>query len=118
MKNVAYKVNTTNPNIPNGFITDHFETDQDIVEGYLVVDQTTFQALIQNNVELLRKHEVNAGVQDVTFGIPVHTRRPAEEAQPVSAEIMAERKKAIEQNLSDAKLFQEFLSWKKSQQDS
>lgn len=115
MTKIAYKVNTTNPNLPQGFIVDHFETEQDMVEGYIIVDQPTFQKLIHNNVALMRQHEVSLGIQGAPQGIPIHPRRDASEAQPVDHAMMEERKKVAEQHAADARLFQEFMAWRKSQ---
>lgn len=115
MAKIAYKTNTDNPNLPNGFITDHFETDQDQIEGHTVVELAVFSAVLQGNVALLRQHEVNAGPQGAAQGLQVHPMRPAEHAQPVSQEIMAQHKVVMQQNTENARLFQEFMAWKNSQ---
>lgn len=117
MTKVAYKVNTTNPNLPNGFVIDHFETEQDQVEGYLVVDKDVFQRLLLNNVTTLRQHEMTQGIVGGP-GTPLATLRPASEAQPIDQALMEQKKKAYEEELAkrqaDAELFQQFLAWKKS----
>lgn len=122
MTKVAYKVNTNNPNLPVGFIMDHFETDQDAVPGYLVVDSNTFNLLLQNNVTLLRQHEVNKGVQAAPHDAPPHAQRPASEAEPVDSALMnakkAEMDKRISENAANQELFQQFLAWKKSQESN
>ncbi len=115
MTKVAYRVNTTNPNLPNGFIMDHFETDQDAVAGYTVVDASVFEKLLQNNVQLLRQHEVNKGVQPAPHDAPPHYQRPASEAEPVDNVIMEQRKAEIAQNTADMTLFKQFMEWKRSQ---
>jgi len=116
MTKIAYKVNTTNPNLPNGFIIDHFDTDQDQVEGYIVVDQSVFDDLIQSNVQILRQHEANQSTSGAPQqGIPVHPRRDASEAQPIDPQIMAQKNQSLAQAQADTQLFQQFLEWKKSQ---
>ncbi len=121
MTKIAYKLNTTNPNLPSDFIIDHFETDQDQIEGYLVAEKDVFQQLLLNNVTSLRKHEA---IQTPSFGpsaapLPM---RPAHEAEPVDQELMNKKKKALEDELqkrqSEAEMFQQFLAWKKSQENN
>lgn len=115
MTNVAYKINTTNPNLPNGFIVDHFETDQDAVPGYLVTDAATFSTLLKNNTTLMRMHETNKGVQAAAHDAPPHWQRPASEAEPASTDFMSQKQQANQQNAENAALFKEFLAWKASQ---
>jgi hypothetical protein len=115
MTNVAYKVNTTNPNLPNGFIIDHFETDQSTVPGYLVVDSATFSTLLKNNVTLMRIHETNKGVNAAPHDAPPHYQRPASEAEPASNDMMAQKQQAIQQSQADAALFAQFMAWKNAQ---
>lgn len=126
MTKIAYKINTTNPNLPHGFVVDHFETDQDTVEGYAVTNKDSFDQLLKNNVTLMRMHEVNNGISGAHPYQPAHPQRPNHEAEPADTNIITARQKAIEehqktmqQDKEDAKLFQEFLAWKRSQkQDS
>lgn len=122
MKNVAYKTISGNPNLPDGFIIDHFETDQDTVEGYIVVDKNVFTQLLANNVVLMRAHEANKGVVSVHPHSPPPPRKPDSAAEPADPEIMAkikqdieDRKKALQQDRADAALFQQFLEWKRTQ---
>jgi hypothetical protein len=115
MTKIAYKTNTTNPNLPNGFIIDHFETDQASVPGYTVVDVVTFQALLNTNIKLLRQHETNIGILAAPHDAPPHAKRPAHEAEPVDSQLMEQKKQEIKQNTQDHELFKEFLAWKRSQ---
>jgi DNA replication protein DnaD len=117
MTKVAYKINTTNPNLPNGFITDHFETDQNEVIGYTVVDVSVFEKLLQNNLTLLRQHEINNGIQGAPHDAPPHYQmhKPASEAVPADTALMQQKQKQIEQHIADTQLFQEFLAWKRTQ---
>jgi len=115
MKNVAYKTMQNNPNVPNGFIIDHFETDEDVVEGYSVVSKDVFSQLLLNNVELMRGHEDNKGVVSADPNLPSVPVRPNEHAEPASVNMMTERNKAIQQNQDDLALFQQFMAWKKTQ---
>lgn len=122
MTKIAYKTNTTNPNLPNGFIIDHFETDQDMVEGYIVVDKAIFSQLLANNIPLMREHETNKGITSAHPNLPPVPRKPNEAAEPVDHATMTQikkeiedRKKAAQQDQADAALFQQFLEWKRSQ---
>jgi hypothetical protein len=115
MTKIAYKVNTSNPRLPNGFIIDHFETDQDTVPGYTVVDMATFQVLLNNNVALMRQHETNIGILAAPHDAPPHPQRPAHEAEPVDHQIVEQRKQELKQNTQDHELFKEFMAWKRSQ---
>lgn len=124
MKKIAYKMNTEsdNPNLPNGFIIDHFETDENIVEGYIVVDKQIFSQLFQNNVNLMRSHESKVGIVGAHPELPEFPRRSNREAEPVDQSLMTERKRLAEEAMNkekqDLELFQQFLAWKKSQENS
>lgn len=125
MKNVAYKTMQNNPNIPDGFIIDHFETDSDVVEGYIVVNKFAFEQLLANNINLIRAFEAKKGTSVAHPNlppVPVKANSVAEPADPaIIAKIKQEiedRKKAEQQNQADAALFQQFLEWKRSQQGS
>lgn len=118
MTKIAYKINTTNPNLPNGFIVDHFETDQDTVEGYIVVDMSVFSQIFANNVTLLRQHETNRGITPSNPFQPPHPKRPNNEAEPIDQTVVAARKQEMADaqaaSEDNAKLFKEFLAWKNS----
>lgn len=107
MKNIAYKTAKGDPSLPDGFITDHFETDADTLEGYEVVSLDVFNALFQNNVTLVRKAESERGIVTVdpsvtSFPIP----RLASEAENVPTDLVQSP------TLSDNQaLFNQFLSW-------
>lgn len=124
MKNIAYKTSQGNPNLPNGFITDHFETDEDAIEGYTVVDKNVFSQLLQNNVMLMRSHETSQNIKGAGPGTPPFPRIPNRLAEPTDHSIIEARKKEVEeakkksqQETADAELFKQFLAWKKSQSD-
>lgn len=120
MSKIAYKINTDNPNLPTGFITDHFETTEQIVEGYIVVDKSVFSQLFENNINLMRAHENVGGIRGAHPELPEFPRRANREAEPVDQSLMAERKRLAEEAAAkerqDLQLFQQFLEWKKSQQ--
>jgi hypothetical protein len=119
MKNVAYKTIQNNPNLPNGFIIDHFETDDDTVPGYTVVDKNVFSQILANNVTIMRMHETSKGIKAADPNQPTNPPRPNNEAQPVDQALMAEKKKEIAQKAAavaeNAALFKQFLAWKASQ---
>lgn len=121
MKNIAYKVSKDNPNLPDGFITDHFETDKDSEEGYLIAPLGLFNKLLENNIELYRNFEKAKGIITADSNAPAVTPRPAEEAQTVAAaapQSVAEAAAAQAANANvanNAQLFAEFLAWKQSQ---
>lgn len=122
MKNVAYKTAEANPNFPNGFITEHFETDDEAVEGYTVVDKTVFSQLLIQNVNLMRSFETQNGITGAPSHIPPVPLVPNNMAQPADPAIMAAKKKELE-DIKKAKdeekeLFKQFLAWKKSQESS
>lgn len=122
MTNIAYKVNTDNPNLPTGFIVDSFETDESAVEGYHVCSKEVFSTLIANNVALMRAFETRNDIKEAHPNLPEFPRRPNQQAEPVDPTITAQIKKQIEdlqkqqsQSQADAELFQQFLAWKRSQ---
>jgi hypothetical protein len=115
MIKIAFKVSHNIPNLPDGFIIDHFETDKDIVEGYTVTSHEIFEKLLENNVSLMRTWEKNNGIVTADSNIPPPPPRPSNQAEPLSQEQLAARKKAQQDAVDNTKLFQEFLAWKKSQ---
>lgn len=115
MKNIAYKTNTINPNMPIGFVIEHFETDEDSLEGYLVVNKETFSQVMINNVSLMRTYETRGGIAAADPRQPGPLPRKNEEAQPADRTMMAEKEKQIQQTTQDAELFMQFLEWKRSQ---
>ena len=123
MAKIAYKINTENPNIPHGFIIDHFETTEQVVEGYIVVDKHIFSVLLENNVNLMRSHENTVvGIKGAHPELPEFPRRSNREAEPVDQTLMAEKKRLAEEAAAKEKeemqLFHQFMEWKKSQQGS
>jgi hypothetical protein len=121
MKNVAYKTMQNNPNIPDGFIVEHFDTDEDAVEGYTVVSVEMFSQLLMNNVTLMRAHEKSVkGIEPAHPNNPPRPVIPNEKAEPADMNIIAARQKemqqAVEQNKADTELFKQFMAWKKSQE--
>lgn len=123
MKNIAYKTISGNPNLPNGFITEHFETDQDVLEGYTVVNKAAFDQLLINNVMMMRMHEENkVNVTAAHPNLPPVPRRPDSHAEPTDHATITQikkeiedRKKAAQQDQADEALFKQFLEWKRSQ---
>jgi hypothetical protein len=116
MKNVAYKTIQNNPNFPDGFIIDHFETDDDVVEGFVVVNKEVFSQLLLNNITLMRAYERNT--KGIVEAHPNNPPRPIianDKAEPASINVITERNKAIQQNQADVELFKQFLAWKSSQ---
>lgn len=122
MTKIAYKTNVDNPNLPHGFIIDHFETTEQSVEGYVVVDSVVFSQLLANNVNLMRLHENVSGIKGAHPELPEFPRRSNNEAEPVNQTLMAERKRLAEEAAAkekeELKLFHQFMEWKKSQQGS
>lgn len=116
MKNVAYKTMQNNPNVPNGFIVDHFETDEDKVEGYTVVPLSVFSQLLANNVTLLRQHESNKGIMGADPAQPGHLAKTNDQAVPVDpamkAAQQAAEQAAQQKSAEHAALFEEFLAWR------
>ena len=115
MKNVAYKTMQNNPNLPNGFIIDHFETDDDVVPGYIVVDKNSFTQILENNVTLMRMHETNKGIMVADPSQPPHPVRPNEQAEPADVNMLTARQKTMAQNQADMDLFKQFMALKASQ---
>ena len=62
MSNIAYKTAQNDPNLPDGFITEHFETDQESLPGYNIVTLDVFNQLFQNNIPLMRAKEKSNGI--------------------------------------------------------
>lgn len=127
MLKIAYKVSQGSPNLPDGFIIDHFQTDKDAVEGYQIATQAVFEKMLEFNINLMRNWEKQKGLVTVDSTNPPQDPRPTVAAQPISAEDratqLAAAKKALQKPLLEAagvseentKLFQEFLAWKQSQ---
>jgi len=124
-KKIAYKTAKNLGDVPDGFIIDHFETTDNQVEGYTVVNQEVFSQLLANNVALIRSKE-NSKI-DKTAPPPqsiaqnnASSIKPHTHAEPVDHQLMAQkikemedRRKATEEELA---LFQKFLEWKRSQE--
>jgi hypothetical protein len=115
MKNIAYKTAQGIANLPDGFILDHIETDQDAVEGYTVVSKEAFSVLMANNVPLFRNFEKSRGVLPADPNAPPPVQKTNSDAQPHPPEVLAAFKKAQEDASNNAQMFQQFLAWQKSQ---
>lgn len=83
MKYIAYKTAKNDPNYPDGFITEHFETDQETLEGYTVSPLEIFNILFQNNVNLVRTSENARGIVPQHPTLPFPVLRPASEVEQV-----------------------------------
>lgn len=107
---IAYKTAQNSPDFPNGFITEHFETDKEILEGYTVVSLETFNAIFQNNVTLVRKAERERGtVMTVGPETPQPVLRPASDIEHVPTDFVPPAPANV--NTSNAELFNQFLAW-------
>ncbi len=115
MTNIAYKVSSGNPNLPDGFVLDHFETEESSVEGFIVVNKAVFDTVFANNVNLLKAHEAKKGIVTADLAAPPPPLRPASDAEPISQSVLLQQQKMVEQETKDAALFREFLAWKQSQ---
>lgn len=102
MTKVAYKVANGLPNLPNGFIIEHFETQQDAVEGYVVTTLESFSALLANNGPLLQAYEIQ---QNEILTARLNANAKVLVSKSVKKEISDE----------DEALFKEFLAWKAAQ---
>ena len=108
MKYVAYKIAKNDPNFPDGFITEHFGTDQDTVEGYSVVLLELFNIMYQNNVSLIRSTELAQGIVTVNPNTPAPVLRGAHEAEHVPSDFVDA---PIGNGPNNAELFNQFLAW-------
>lgn len=115
MTKIAYKVSQGSPNLPDGFITDHFQTDKDTVEGYQVATQQVFEKMLEYNVTLFRNWEASKGIVTADSTLPAKPARPAQEAEPVPPDVKMAATKAAATTAENAKLFQEFIAWKTAQ---
>jgi len=116
MKYIAYKTAQNDPNLPNGFITEHFETDQATLEGYTVVTLEVFNALYQNNVNLVRKAEADRGIIPQHPALPAPVLRPASDVEQVPANFVPPppaQAPGMPQSVdpSNQELFNQFLAW-------
>lgn len=107
MKYIAYKTAQNDPNLPNGFITEHFETDQETLEGYNVVTLETFNILFQNNVPLMRQAEIAQGIRPVNPNATMI--RPTNVVELVPDNFVPPAPANPDPN--NAELFSQFLAW-------
>ncbi len=107
MKYIAYKTAKNDPNFPDGFIVEHFETDKDALEGYSIATLEVFNLLFQNNVTLVRKAEVDRGVVTQNPNAPLPVLRPASDAEIVPSDL---GNPGSSQDTA-AELFNQFLAW-------
>ncbi len=118
MRYIAYKkADDSVVNLPNGFITEHFETDQPTLEGYEVVTLEVFNTLFQNNVRLVRESEAAQGIMTPNT-VPVMVA-PAinAKAEPVVPVTSNNQSSNGQPTTDQAVLFQQFLAWMASQQN-
>lgn len=108
MKNIAYKTAKNDPNFPDGFITEHFETDQDTLEGYSIISLELFNIIYQNNIALIRSSENAKGLVTAEPGTPLPTLRGAHEAEHVPSDFVEPPPSGTPGN---AELFNQFLAW-------
>lgn len=108
MKYIAYKVAKNDPNLPDGFITEHFGTDQETVEGYNIVLLELFNIMYQNNVALIRSSEIAKGIVTVEPNTLLPEPRQAHEAEHVPANFTETNPDNTPNN---AELFNQFLAW-------
>ena len=125
MNNIAYKVAKNISNLPDGFITEHFETDADAEEGYLVTSKDNFSKLMENNAVLFKAwQEVNGKpgdsvVSDDPSIVPDPQPLPApisKQVEGLSAASKAEQDAIKSKKETDEALFQQFIAWKNSNQ--
>lgn len=105
-KYIAYTIAQNQAGLPNGFITQHFATDQASLDGYFVVPLDVFNTLFQNNVTLLRQQELARGVLTVNPSTPAPIPRSASDAEAVPADFVTPTS-----NPANAELFNQFLAW-------
>jgi hypothetical protein len=109
MANIAYKTAHNDPNFPDGFITEHFETNENVLEGYTVVSLEVFNALFQNNIPLIRKFEAVNNVVTIHPDTPSPVLRPASDAEHVPANFVPPAPTTPDANSTE--LFNQFLAW-------
>lgn len=114
MSYIAYKTAQNDPNLPNGFITEHFQTDKDTLEGYNVVTLEIFNALFQNNAVLVRKAEAARGIVTQNPNTPPPVPRSVSEVEHVPPDFVPPAPAAPttpEATAANAELFNQFLAW-------
>lgn len=102
-KNIAYKIAKNVEGLPDGAVTDNFETDDENLDGYIIVPRDSFEAVMKKNRDLLLAYQNN-----VHGNLPVATNR----GSAISPELKKDQQKKAE---ADAALFAQFLAWKNSQ---
>lgn len=105
-KYIAYTIAQNQVGLPNGFITQHFETSQSTLDGYLVVPLDTFNALFQNNINLIRQQEAGRGIMTVNPSTPAPILRSAADAQGVPSDFVSPTS-----NPANTELFNQFSAW-------
>lgn len=106
MSYIAYKTAFNDPDLPNGFITEHFETSEPTLEGYNVVSLEVFNGLFQNNISLMRTLEKSKGIVTITPNLPPLPLRQVSEVEHVPSNFSSEPSPS-----DNAALFQQFLAW-------
>lgn len=105
--NIAYKVSKGAPNLPDGFVIEHFETTADNLEGYQVTSKEGFSNILANNGALYQQWEVlHRNVN--TTPAPELTPEPLKAPTPA----IVNPTPAVDPNTA---LFEEFLAWKAAQ---
>jgi len=117
---IAFKTAKNIPNLPNGYVIEHFSTDGQPDGyydgyGYTVVSKEIFETILKSNIDLFRNWEASKGIVTIDSSIPVPPP-PKRVPEPVPPEVRAAREKAIQEEADNQKLFQEFLAWKAAQQ--
>ena len=116
MKNVAYKVSKGSKSYPDGFVTDHFPTNNDQEEGFLITSVENFNLLLANNVTLMRNWEaLNGIIVAENKSEEAEKPDPNKVAEKQSPESLARTQQLQNDNAKEAELFKQFLAWKAQQ---
>lgn len=104
MKNIAYKVSQGIKRLPDGFIIEWIETDQNSLEGYTVVDKINFDSLLANNNILLNNFITSEKKKEINDFNIVQQQKYQQYLQNLQNQVSE----------SDATLFNQFLIWKQT----
>ena len=114
MTKIAYKLAKDDPTLPNGFVIDHFETENSTEEGYIVTSKENFSLILSNSANLYLNYERNKGIVLDTGKMTEPVKKVAEPlTKSQIAEEVSDSKKAEEEEL-----FKQFLAWKASQSNN
>lgn len=106
MINIAYKIAQNNTSLPNGFITEWFETVNGEENGYLVISKAEFDVLLSQNHVKLQNHIDEQYTQDQLRNIELQALIDKQ----ILADGYASARKAEED--ANKNLFAQFLAWK------